>query len=60
LDNKILSKEEIKIIIGPEGGWSDSEINLFNEKQIPIYSLGSQVLRAETAAVVIPSLFIFS
>jgi 16S rRNA (uracil1498-N3)-methyltransferase len=50
---------QIGIFVGPEGGWSDRELELFKQKNIPIYSLGSQILRAETAAIVIPSLFLF-
>jgi 16S rRNA (uracil1498-N3)-methyltransferase len=49
----------IGILVGPEGGWSDRELELFKQKNIPMYSLGSQILRAETAAIVIPSLFLF-
>lgn len=48
----------VGVLIGPEGGWSDREINLFTERRIPIYSLQTNVLRAETAAVVIPSLIL--
>ncbi len=52
------SKEEsaASILIGPEGGWSEREINLFKEKNIPIYSLGNLTLRAETAAIAATSL----
>ena len=42
--------------VGPEGGWSPRELQLFKLKKIPIYRLGSQVLRAETAAVALLSL----
>ena len=34
--------------IGPEGGWSDRELDLFQQKQISRYKLGSTILRAET------------
>jgi 16S rRNA (uracil1498-N3)-methyltransferase len=40
------------VFIGPEGGWSPKEIDLFNEHRIKIICLGKQVLRAETAVVV--------
>ena len=39
------------IIIGPEGGFSSKEIDLFRKKEIPAYSLGNHILRAETAAI---------
>lgn len=34
--------------IGPEGGWSDKELDLFLQNQMPRYKLGSTILRAET------------
>lgn len=42
----------VSVIIGPEGGFTDSEIELFRKKNFPIVSTGTQVLRAETAAIV--------
>lgn len=39
------------IFIGPEGGWSENELALFKEKNIPIVSMGPLTLRAETAAI---------
>lgn len=47
--------ETISIFIGPEGGWSDEEKEMFKAKNIPVYSVGSQTLRAETAAIAICS-----
>jgi 16S rRNA (uracil1498-N3)-methyltransferase len=52
------AKQKVGILIGPEGGWSDKELELFKEKNVPVYSLGAQVLRAETAAIVIPGLLL--
>lgn len=46
------------VLIGPEGGWSDKEILMFAEKNIPVYSLGDQILRAETAAISVLSLLL--
>lgn len=50
----LLSKREYDnmiILIGPEGGWSDSELSLFNERQIQNFHLGKRRLRTETAAL---------
>lgn len=44
-------KSPIMIFIGPEGGWSPEEISTFHKHNMPIYSLGKQVLRAETAVI---------
>ncbi len=51
-------KASLGILIGPEGGFSEKEIVLFKSKNIPIYSLGKQTLRAETAGVAIASLLL--
>jgi 16S rRNA (uracil1498-N3)-methyltransferase len=59
-ESSILAKEYLKdvgddesvgIFIGPEGGYSDNEIEIFRNNDIPVVSLGSQVLRAETAVI---------
>lgn len=48
----------IGIFIGPEGGWSDRELEIFKEKGVKVLSLGSQILRAETAAIAVSSLLL--
>lgn len=47
-----LLKNPVGILIGPEGGWSDAEKELFKEKDIEHLNLHDFTLRAETAAVV--------
>ena len=44
--------EKVALLVGPEGGFSDSERKLFRTKKnvLPV-SLGNRILRAETAAV---------
>jgi 16S rRNA (uracil1498-N3)-methyltransferase len=50
----VLDKEKsIALFIGPEGGWSEKEVDLFHVENIPVKSLGKQVLRAETAAIAV-------
>ncbi|MES2088296.1 MAG: RsmE family RNA methyltransferase [Patescibacteria group bacterium] len=44
--------------IGPEGGFTEPELEMFKQKNIPIVSLGSQILRAETAAIAVSSLLL--
>ena len=39
-------------LIGPEGGWSDDELELLNEVGCKSVTLGPRVLRTETAAMV--------
>ena len=44
--------DEISILIGPEGGWSADEVKtLSSSANISAVSLGSRILRAETAAM---------
>ncbi len=40
-------------LVGPEGGWSESEYELCQEQNIPEISISNQILRAETAAITI-------
>lgn len=46
------------LFVGPEGGFSDKELELFKTYNMPVVSLGSQILRAETAAIAVSSLFL--
>ncbi len=39
------------IFIGPEGGWTESEVALAKQSECTITSLGKLILRAETAAI---------
>ncbi len=60
IDGKLVSKDYnlTTIFIGPEGGWSEREIEKFKEAKVEIFSLGELTLRAETAAVVALSKFL--
>lgn len=44
------------VLVGPEGGWSDRDRALFSSHSLLSVSLGSRILRTETAAVVALSL----
>lgn len=43
--------ENIAVLIGPEGGWSDKEKAYFKTKNLPHFSISEFTLRAETAAI---------
>ncbi len=55
IKNKLKNTESVIIFIGPEGGFSDSERELFKKYNLQTITLGKNVLRAETAAVAISS-----
>ncbi len=55
-----MKSNKLAFFIGPEGGWTESEINLFSTHEVPVYSLGAQVLRSETAAIAALSLALLS
>lgn len=44
--------DELGLLIGPEGGWSDNEKNLFATNKLGHINISQFTLRAETAAVV--------
>jgi 16S rRNA (uracil1498-N3)-methyltransferase len=48
----------VNIFIGPEGGFSPAELELFKAHKISVHSFSTQVLRAETAAVAIASVLL--
>ena len=56
---QISKSAPLNVFIGPEGGWSPAEIEMFHANSIPLYCLGPQVLRAETAAVAALSVMVF-
>lgn len=42
---------KIAIIIGPEGGFSEEEVNLLKDNQAEVITLGNRILRTETAGM---------
>ena len=47
------------IFIGPEGGFTEEEIKLAEEKGIKPISLGRRILRTETAGLTILSILMY-
>lgn len=52
-DQKQINQNQGKIVvmIGPEGGFSEEEINIAKDNGFQTFSLGSRILRAETASI---------
>ncbi|HMM00592.1 MAG TPA: RsmE family RNA methyltransferase [Bacilli bacterium] len=51
------ARDSIAVAIGPEGGFSPSEIALFHQMKFASLSLGPRILRSETAAITAAALF---
>jgi len=49
--SKITFNEPLSVFVGPEGGYSEEEVKMAQERGIILVSLGSRILRAETAAI---------
>lgn len=49
--NKVTARDEIALIVGPEGGWTDEERSLASNSGAQIVSMGETILRTETAAI---------
>jgi len=57
--NSLNSKKKIAIIIGPEGGFSPKEHKFAKENGFKFVTVGNNVLRSETAAIIFTSLVKF-
>jgi 16S rRNA (uracil1498-N3)-methyltransferase len=55
-DALIRGSKETILAIGPEGGWSEDELQWFREAGWSMASLGPTILRTETAAIVAAAL----
>jgi len=47
----ISARSDLLVLIGPEGGWTEEEIELFRAADIPPVQLTDTILRIETAAL---------
>lgn len=52
LKNPVNKGEKVLVIIGPEGGFSAREFELFRKYNIPMLTLGDLILKADTAVTV--------
>lgn len=49
--------ENINIFIGPEGGWTNDELDFMKKNKTQVISLNNYILRSETASISLISLF---
>ncbi len=54
--SKIKSTKEITAVIGSEGGWENSELQIAGQNGFQIITLGGRILRAETAVISIATI----
>ncbi|PMQ02421.1 MAG: hypothetical protein CBR30_01910 [Dictyoglomus sp. NZ13-RE01] len=52
-------KDNIYLFIGPEGSFSDREIQMFKERGGVFFNMGPRILKVETAAIVASSLILY-
>ena len=45
----MINNKKINIVVGPEGGFSENEVNYLTKKGYIRVSLGKRILRSETA-----------
>jgi len=45
------ASDDLILALGPEGGWAEEELELFRDQGWISASLGTSILRAETAAI---------
>lgn len=57
--NEAVGKSSIGIFIGPEGGFTEEEIELAKEHGIVPVSLGKRILRTETAGMTVLSILMY-
>ncbi len=59
LKNSNKKTKSVALFIGPEGGFTENEVQTAKKNDIALISLGQRILRTETAAVVASSLILY-
>lgn len=58
VQSEMKSKNNLVLAVGPEGGFTEEEVELLIELGFRQYSLGRRLLKVETAAIVLASQFV--
>ncbi len=58
IPSRAFTKSQNCIAIGPEGGWSDFEVEMFRQAQFKVVHFGERILSCETAVPTILSQFL--
>lgn len=53
------SGKRIRLFVGPEGGFSEEEVQIALANRCQVVSLGNRILRMETAAILFPGLVLY-
>lgn len=53
-----ITYQALSIFVGPEGGWTEQELKVAKENGAKIISLGSRVLRTETAGMIVAAILL--
>ncbi len=53
------ASDELTLAVGPEGGWAEEELDMFNSSGWIATGLGNTILRAETAAIAATAIAVF-
>ena len=59
LKELVKNKEDISIFVGPEGGFSEKEVNFAKENGAHIVTLGKRILRTETAPLAAAAIIMY-
>ena len=59
LTNHKSESMNIALFIGPEGGYSDKELELLSGGGVKHFSLGKRILRTETAAIASSAIILY-
>ena len=57
--SKIVPGQSVAVLIGPEGGFEETEVAGAAEKGFEVISLGKRILRTETAGLTVLSVLMY-